>query len=140
MPIFKDYHILTSIPQIKGIKRIIMTYITEEEEKELDNIGDGCIELDRGNTTFTITGRSIYCYGEVNFESEEDLNTIDSFRFLGHLQEKGVSVPTDYDYKEHCCYSPTRRYRHTETFKPSVLAKYSHGRLGKPERIVLFKM
>lgn len=114
-----------------------MTYITEAEELELDK-GKQLI-LKRGNRNFTVDKNNIYCYGNVDFsEGSDDMKQIATFSFLDYLGAVGIHIPSDYHYDTHECHSPLRCYRWTETWRPEVLAKYAHGCLGKPERIVLF--
>ena len=115
-----------------------MTYITEEEEQKLDD-GKELI-LKRGNVSFQIHGNNIYCYGEVDFhEGSDDCKQIATFNFLNYLHEKGICIPSDYDYEHHVCNSPINKYRWTETWNPDDLARYAHGCLNKPNRIILFK-
>ena len=115
-----------------------MTYITEEEEQNLDE-GKELI-LKRGNTLFKIHGNNIYCYGEVDFhEGSDDCKQIATFTFLDYLGWKGITLPSDYHYDTHECHSPLKSCRWYETWKPDVLARYVHGCLNKPKRIVLFR-
>lgn len=115
-----------------------MTYITEEEEQELDERNE--LTLKRNNTIFQIHSNNIYCYGEVNFkEGSDDCKQIATFNFLDYLGWKGVMLPSDYRYDTHECHSPLTSYRWYETWQPDVLARYAHGCLNKPERIVLFR-
>lgn len=138
MPISKDYVIL-DCHTIKGkVEYVIMTYITEEEEQELDKGVE--LHLTRGNRRFTVNNTNVYCYGEVNFnKGSDDMKQLRSFSFLDYLVGVGVKIPADYDYDKHVCYSPIKSYMITETFKPDILAIYKHGCLGKPERIALFR-
>lgn len=138
IPIYPDYHILLNIRSSSGDKQIIMTNISEEEEDRIDK--EGCITLNRGKRTFTITSKQIYCYGEVNFKSKDDLNTIDNFAFCSHLGSVGIPIRSNYDYDTHSCSFPRNRCLWTETFSPARLAIYSHGCIGKPKRIVLFSL
>ena len=115
-----------------------MTYITEEEENKLDNSEN--IVIDRGDISFDIKPNNVYCYGSVDFSTDSsDYNIIDDFDFLKHLTDTGVKIPSDYNYKEHACYSPLSRCRWTETWSPAELAQIAYSYIGKPERIVLFK-
>ena len=59
MPIFQDYYVLTSRTDISRKEQAIMTYITEEEEQQLDE-GKQLI-LNRGNTSFQVHSNNIYC-------------------------------------------------------------------------------
>lgn len=115
-----------------------MTYISEKEEIALDK-GE-TINLKRGNRTWTITTRNIYCYGEVDFNTgSEDMKQIDTFDFLNYLGGVGLHIYSDYHYDTHECHSPIKNCRWTETWHPAKIAQYAHGCLKKPQRIVLFK-
>lgn len=138
MPIFKDYYVLISRKGMNYKEQIIMTHITEEEEQKLDNGKE--IILKRDNISFHITINNTYCYGEVDFnKGSDDCEQIATFNFLNYLNEKGICIPSDYDYEHHVCNSPINKYRWTETWNPDDLARYAHGCLNKPNRIVLFK-
>ena len=138
MPIFQDYYILISRTNTGRKEQVIMTYITEEEEQKLDE-GKELI-LKRGNASFQVHGNNIYCYGKVDFrEGSNDCKQIATFTFLDYLELKGIALPSDYHYDTHECYSPLKSHRWYETWRPDVLARYAHGCLNKPERIVLFR-
>lgn len=115
-----------------------MIPIDEDEEKLIDNIDKSILTFHRGNRSFSVTMRDIYCYGEVNFEDEDTLNQIKEFKFLDYLGAVGVHIYSRYDYKTHSCSSPKRYCLWTETWNPAELAKMAHGYLGKPKRILLF--
>lgn len=139
MPIMKDYHMLSLNKDAeKNIIMTMMTYITEDEEKVLDNGKE--LHLVRGTMEFNISPRKVYCYGHVDFTTDSsDYNIIEDFDFLNYLNDVGIHIPSDYRYKTHSCYSPIDRVRWTETWNPAEVAQYAHGRIGKPDRIVLFK-
>lgn len=134
----QNYHILCSHKDGPRTIRTVMTWITEEDEKEIDNLKDGVLIIERGNKTFKIINKEIHCYGFVDFNSKEDLDIIDKFKFLDYLSHVGVKIPSNYNYDLHSCESPIKRMLWTETWSPSELAKLSHGILNKPERIILF--
>lgn len=139
MPIMKDYHMLSVNKDVeKNIIMTFMTYITEEDEKVLDK-GE-VLHLVRGDMEFNITPKKVYCYGHVDFTKDSsDYNIISDFDFLNFLNDVGIHIPSDYNYKTHECCSPINRIRWTETWNPAEVAQYAHARLGKPERIVLFR-
>lgn len=116
----------------------IMTYIDEDEESIIDNLKDGILKLDRGDRTFSISMKQIHCYGEVDFHKQDDLNTIENFKFLNYLGGVGIHIYSNYDYDSHSVTSPKRHALWTETWSPSELAKMAHGYIGKPQRIILF--
>jgi len=115
----------------------IMTYITEDEERALDN--KESIEIDRGSRHFTINPHDVYCYGEIDFHNgSEDYKELAKLKFLSHLCFCGVWLEANYDYDKHCCYSPINRKQWYDTTRPEVLAQYTHGILGKPKRTIIF--
>ena len=75
--------------------------ISKEEEDLLDEGKD--IKIDRGNRTFTVQAKKLYCYGEVDFNNgSNDLAEINTFNFLEHLDSfTGACICSDYDYKNH---------------------------------------
>ena len=139
MPILKDYQtIVAHTSRDRVYHQVLITYITKEEEDKIDN-GE-TIVLQRGNQTFSVSTKNIYCYGEIDFKNgSDDLNLIDDFNWLEHLGLHGIDIPSDYDYNEHACYSPNPSYRTYDTTVPSKVVKWKHGLLGKPKRVVIFK-
>lgn len=117
-----------------------MIPISEQEEKRIDDIKDSTLKFQRGDTSFSVKMKNIYCYGEVDFTDKEDLNQIDSFDFLDHLGSSGIYIWSQYNYKTHSCKAPNRKLLWTETWRPSVVAQIAHGYLGKPQRILLFNI
>ena len=116
----------------------VMIPIDEEEEKLIDNIDKSVLIFTRGNRTFSVSMRDIYCYGEVDFEDKDTLNQISEFKFLDYLGEVGVPIYSRYDYKTHSCSSSKQHCLWMETWNPAELAKIAHCYLGKPKRILLF--
>lgn len=121
-----------------GTKLTVMIPIDEDEEKLIDNIDKSTLAFHRGKRSFSVSMRDIYCYGEVDFEDENVLNQIKEFKFLEYLQETGIKICADYNYKTHTCKSSKPYILYTETWNPAELAKRAHAYLGKPKRILLF--
>lgn len=133
-----SYFILATYKTNKKLTQVIMSKISKEEEDEIDKLRDRTITLERGNRTFIVSAKQIYCYGEVDFNSQKDLDTIDTFKFLGHLGGVGIHINSNYNYDTHSCSSPKSVPLWAETWIPSFLARYAHGHIGKPKRIILF--
>lgn len=116
---------------------IFMIPITENEENKLDS---GHLSVFLEGKLYTITSSEIICYGKIDLNTNsDDYHTIENMKWLDYLQALGIPVPSDYNYKEHACYPPTRKLRYYDTTNPAVVAQYVHGRLGKPERCCIFK-
>lgn len=122
----------------KEKESVIMSYITEEEEHELDK--NGFISILRGGITFNIYSYDVYCYGEINFEPDsDDYATIATFNWLSHLDLLGVVIPANYNYEKHVAYSDTGKLKWYDTVRPEVYAQYVHGVLNKPKRTIIFR-
>ena len=137
MPLITDYYIMTSRSFNNSKESIIMISISEEEEQKLDK---GCLYVKKGNKAFYILPKNIICYGEIDFSDfSEDLNTISNMKWLDHLTLRGVTIPANYDYNEHCAYSNTKFVKYYDSTNPAVVSKYVHGCLGKPKRCCIFR-
>ena len=51
-----------------------------------------------------------------------------------------VHIPLNYDYDTHTCKTPTKMYQTRETDDIGAMAQYAHGRLGKPDKVVIFRL
>ena len=116
---------------------VIIIPITEKEEEHLDK---GSLRTVKSGITFNIESSDIICYGQIDFSNKsDDYAILEEMRWLDYLGAKGLCIPSDYNYNEHCCYSPISRCRYTETFNPAKVSQYFHARLNKPQRCCIFK-
>lgn len=121
--------------------RIMSIYMTDINIADEETLKHGePIYIERDGIKFSIDPRNVYCYGETDFEDEnsEDLEYIDTFNWFDCLVEKGVMIPSNYDYKTHTAISDLKIPRWTETFSPAKVTQLVHGMLGKPKRIIIF--
>ena len=140
MPISKDYQTVICHTEkvgnkIKSQTRILMTWISDKEEALLDK--GRAISITRGGITFDLDKDNIFSYGEVDFhdgtEDYDALNELIPFKDIVH-------IPLNYDYDTHTCKTKIKRYQTYETDNIGAMAQYAHGRLGKPKRVVIFKL
>lgn len=136
MPISMKYHTLSKYKDGKTMKRIMMTYITEEEEKTIDNKED--IVIERGDKTFILKGEHIYVYGHIDFNDKQDCDYINKINLTSNIL-KPIPIHANYDYVTHCCYSSTKGVKWTEASDSLDVVKYAYGCLAKPKRVVIFK-
>lgn len=137
--VYKTKNFYTMVSRFDGPISIhtIMTYLTKDEEVDIDN--KKTITIQRGSREFTISPRDIYCYGEIDFNTgSDDYKELAKLKFLNHLCFCGVWIEANYDYKNHCCYSPIKRKQWYDTTRPEIVAQYTHGILGKPKRCIIF--
>lgn len=142
MPISKDYQTViyhTNMTNKEGRPteqvRILMAPITEKEEALLDK--GKAFTIHRGDLSFNLTSDNVFAYGEVDFHNDtEDYENIGS---LIPYRDR-VHLPLYYDYDTHSCKTKLKRYQTYETDNIGAMAQYAHGRLGKPKRVVIFKL
>lgn len=142
MPISKDYQTViyhTNMTNKEGRPteqvRILMAPITEKEEALLDK--GKAFTIHRGDLSFSLNSDNVFAYGEVDFhkdtEDYENIGSLIPYRDRVHL-------PLNYDYDTHTCKTKIKRYQTYETDNIGAMAQYAHGRLGKPKRVVIFKL
>lgn len=115
-----------------------ITYITREEEEQLDN--EKTITIKRDNILYTIDPKSIFCYGEIDFHtSSDDYHTIEDFDWLKHVNDS-VAIPSRLNYDNNTAYCRKRNttYMWFDTFNSAAIAQYLHCRIGKPKRTLIF--
>lgn len=118
---------------------IIMVSITDEQEKRLDD--EGSLFLIQNDKEFFIEKENKPIYGQIDFNTNsDDYNVLETMNWLDDLTALGIPIPSNYNYKEHCCYSPTRKYKYYDTTNPAKVAQFLHASMGKPERVCIFRI
>lgn len=142
MPISKDYQTViyhtnttNQYGKVTEQVRIIMAPISEKEEALLDK--GKAISISRGGIDFTIDINNVFAYGQVDFSTGSD-----DYEAMDELipYKDVVYLPLNYDYKTHTCKTDRKFYRTYETNNIAAMAQYAHGKLGKPDRVVIFKL
>lgn len=118
---------------------VIMLPITEEEELKLDKRESfGKETKDR---IFPLGPANVKYYGEINFNSGSgDYRTLEDSRLFFPMEFQGASVPANYDYDKHCCYSDNRKPKWFDTVNAALICQYAHGILGKPKRVAIIEV
>ena len=138
MPIFTDYQIIVSRTIDLHTKHcIIMAPITEEQEIQIDKAET--VRIETPKVVFSVVPNRVIFYGNIDFkEGSDDMYTLAEVNWLANFIERGICIPADYNYEDHCCNSPLPSHRYTQTFRPEAITKYKYACLGKPERIIIF--
>lgn len=117
---------------------IIMAPITEEQEKSLDREEIIVLE-DQYNRTFIVTPKNCYAYGKLDLSPRsEDINKIIKARLFKGFYINIVCL-TNYDYDSHTVISDVPGGRWYETDNVENYLPFLHGKIGKPERVVIFR-
>ena len=109
--------ILCHTKSLAGVTYTVMRPITEEDEQNLDK-------------------KDIYCYGEINLSSNDDVEYIKKFSLLD--TDNGGTVHSNFNYQEG--YALIEGIAKTyPTFDIIEWFKYNHCLIGKPTRIIIYK-
>lgn len=122
-------------PQENHNVRIVMTYISDEEEKTLRSLKE--LVVVRDNITFKINPMCCYHVGAYDFTPNND--TLKETHNLFKEYNVRHFIPSNWDYN-------TNTYTHTEkiakwfdTSDPVEYLPYLYASINKPKKIVLFK-
>lgn len=130
--------ILCRVETLKGKSvGVYMEPITEEQENRIDKSEKyyGSIRYDRGDGA-VIDAKSIYLYGEVNFEDENDIYQIERFNLIN---EDGNYIYSNFDYDKGCFTTIEGKAKSYPTWNALTWFKYCYCLIGKPKRIIVYK-
>lgn len=86
--------ILCHTKSLAGVTYTVMRPITEQDEQNLDKWE--CINVDGKR----IDKKDIYCYGEINLSSNDDVEYIKKFSLLD--TDNGGTIHSNFNYQEGC--------------------------------------
>ena len=143
LPIMEEMSVICS--HIKGHERltILMDAISDAELSKIRR-GESIYRKFGINKDVIVEIKEddIYCFGNIDFTNgSEDMQNLDTFNWLDYLGIQGICIPANYNYENNTCTTRNNRViEFTETFKPSRIAQFIHGRMNKPEKVVIFKL
>ena len=141
-----------------GVEQLIMIPITDSDEYILDIIMGNVEEIhDKieliNLQDYIIKKDNVLAYGHINLkDNSKDFLSLETLKLHNFNIHKGIKVPNNYDYINHCCYvekgkrpnylnSPTLQMDGIDWTTTTNIAKviqYNHGMLGKPNKVVIF--
>lgn len=117
----------------------VMEPISEEEENKIEKsvMLYGSPRYIRKDD-YAVTSERIYMYGKVDLEDEVDLNIIEKFGLVD--EDFNSIIYTDYNYKTGIVKTVNGRLLRSITFDPIKWFKYNYMLLGKPKRIIVYRL
>ena len=117
---------------------VIMAPITEEQEKQLSE-DDYIIVKDQFNRQFVVNDKSCYAYGELDLSpNSDDIRKIINSRWFDSVYVNMI-VFTRYDYNTHTVTSDVAGGRWYETNNVENYLPFLYAKIGKPDRVVIFR-
>lgn len=116
-----------------------MQSITEEQEKRIDNSSKyfGVIRFEREDKEI-IQAKDIYLYGEVDFNSKEDISNIRKFDLIDKSDNSNW-IYSNFDFDKGCFTTIDGKAKGYNTYDCIKWFKYCYVLLGKPKRIIVYK-
>lgn len=135
----REQAMLCRIKGIKGYEQIIMEAITEEQENKIDKAykyyGEHKYITKEGTV---ITGKNIFLYGEVNLDSDADIDIIERFPIVSEDMDNFIYSNFDYDKGNYTTIDGKPKGHFTcDKLKWFM---YNHCLIGKPNRIIIYKI
>mgnify|MGYP003332628166 CR=1 FL=1 len=122
---------------------MLMEPITEKDEELIDKSKevDFPTELFKNRKGIEISPKNIFLYGEVNIDNKDDIALINKHDIIT-LEIFGASnMPADFNYETGIITSDEYgTFKTTDTWNKLKWFKYKYCLLGKPNRVVLYKI
>lgn len=137
---------MTLICRTRGKEKrsFTMTGLSEKEYKKLELMIKYKSKKDfiitRCDLTFKIGLNEVEAYGNIDFnDGSDDMKELHYFDWFDSLNERGVVIPANYDYKTHTAKSDIKRIKQFDTLQTEKILQYYHGVLGKPKYTLIFR-
>ena len=121
---------------------LVMQSITEDEEIAIDNA------IDTEDTIkfvlegkYVIPGRDIFLYGHVDITNPDDLCIIKNAKIITEEINGSANIPSKFSYKTGDVYSNKEGiFKCHDTWDEVKWFKFNHLLIGKPERIIIYRI
>lgn len=122
------------------VKNTFMEAITDDKLKEIQEAIDSndsktIIKL---SDDIEITSGNIVLYGDININNKEDIKFIQQYKLL-HLDDVNF-IPVGFDYKKGTASTIDGVIKTCPTFDSVKWFMYNYCLIGKPEKIVIYKI
>ena len=121
---------------------LVMQSITEEEETAIDNAMDSedVIKFVL-EEKYVIPIRDIFLYGHVDITNKDDIQVIKNSKIITEEVNGAANIPSKFSYKSGEVYSDKEGiFRCHDTWDKIKWFKFNHVLLGKPERVIIYKI
>ncbi len=120
-----------------GINKIILTYLTDEEEARLEAQED--ITITRGDLEFTIRTSLLYAYGNLDLTPKSELlKQMHDAPWLNRVYVRHF-MPSNYNFETHTSVANSKLGNWFDTDNPATFMPFLWNCIGRPEKVVIFK-
>lgn len=124
-----------------GNTYLVMESITEKEEQELDTLAD--LEQMRYivDNKYIVNSENIFLYGQINLNDKNDINLLLKSHIITPEINNAANIPSNLDYETGDVYADKDGiYKCHDTWNKIDWFKFNHVLLGKPERVIIYKI
>jgi hypothetical protein len=138
-------HIISRVRKDNAGYTVLMSSITDEDEEKLDQGKFVTVKYDyeyEGKKLcrkMVISNKDAYCYGSIDFDNQEDIDVINKYDWLGDSYN-GAFIPRRFNYRDNSTELVNNKLATVETFSNILLTKVAHAAIGKPNKLVIFKI
>lgn len=121
---------------------LVMQSITEEEELAIDNAMDSD-DIVRFvlEEKYIIPTRDIFLYGQVDITKDSDCSIVKNSKIITEEINSAANIPSNFNYETGYVYSDKDDiFRCHDTWNKLDWFKFNHLLIGKPERIIIYKI
>lgn len=121
---------------------LVMQSITEEEELAIDNAMDSD-DIVRFvlEEKYIIPTRDIFLYGQVDITKDSDCSIVKNSKIITEEVNSAANIPSNFNYETGYVYSDKNDiFRCHDTWNKLDWFKFNHLLIGKPERIIIYKI
>lgn len=121
---------------------LVMQSITEEEELAIDNAMDSD-DIVRFvlEEKYIIPTRDIFLYGQVDITKDSDCSIVKNAKIITEEINNAANIPSNFDYETGDVYSDENGiFKCHDTWNKLDWFKFNHLLIGKPERIIIYKI
>ena len=121
---------------------LVMQSITEEEELAIDNAMDSD-DIVRFvlEEKYIIPTRDIFLYGQVDITKDSDCSIVKNAKIITEEINNAANIPSNFDYETGNVYSDEDGiFKCHDTWNKLDWFKFNHLLIGKPERIIIYKI
>lgn len=124
-----------------GNSYLVMESITEKEEQELDTLAD--LEQMRYivDNKYIVNSESIFLYGQINLNDKNDINLLLKSHIITPEINNAANIPSNFDYETGDVYADKDGiFKCHDTWNKIDWFKFNHVLLGKPKRVIIYKI
>lgn len=124
---------------------LMLEELSEEDERFIDETAETSDEMyflkKIGKNTFKIPARDIFLYGEIDVNNKSDLQLLQKTDIITQEVNQAAYIPSNFDYETGNVFADKDDiYKTHDTWNKIDWFKFNHCLIGKPKRIIIYRI